>query len=65
MPNTPCRPWFAVGLALLALWRPSAVATADEPVQKAEMAGYLLVPHGKVPRSTTPGSPCTWRPGRS
>ena len=48
MPNTPCRFWFALGLTLLAIGRPSAVAAADEPVQEAELAGYLLVPHGKV-----------------
>jgi len=29
--------------------------TADEPVQKAEMAGYLLVPHGKVPEKYNAG----------
>jgi hypothetical protein len=48
MPNTTCRPWFAAGLALLALGRPSAVATADEPVQEVDLAGYLLVPHRNV-----------------
>ena len=48
MPNGPCRSWFAVCLAILWLVHPSH-ATADEhPPQKAEMAGYLLVPHGKV-----------------
>ena len=55
MANTPCRPWFAVGLALLAVWRPSDIAAADEPVQEAELAGYLLVPHGKVSRKYNAG----------
>ena len=39
----------------LALGRPSAVTAADEPVQKAELAGYLLVPHGKVPETYNAG----------
>ena len=48
MSNTPCCSWFTVGLALLWLGYPSDVAADDAPPQKAEMAGYLLVPHGKV-----------------
>src|SRR5947209_5619716 len=48
MPNTPCRPWVAASLALLLPGCPSVVAADDEPARKAEMAGYLLVPHGKV-----------------
>jgi hypothetical protein len=55
MPNTPCRPWFAVSLALLALWCPSAIVMADESVEKAELAGYLMVPHGKVPAKYNAG----------
>jgi len=47
MLNTFCRPWFVVCLALLWLGHPSEVAADDAP-QKAEMAGYLLVPHNKV-----------------
>jgi hypothetical protein len=55
MPNPLCRPWFLVGLALLALWCPSALAADAEPARKAEMAGYLLVPHGKVPEKYNAG----------
>ena len=55
MPNTLCRPRLAVGLALLVFLRPSSVVAAEEPVQKAEMAGYLLVPHGKVPEKYNAG----------
>ena len=33
-------------LAALTIALPGAVSSAE--VQKAEMAGYLLVPHGKV-----------------
>ena len=47
MLNTLCRSGFVVGMALLTLG-PVAVPAADEPARKAEMAGYLLVPHGKV-----------------
>lgn len=43
----------AVGLALLVGF-PAAVRAADPP-QKAEMAGYLLVPHGRVDRSYNAG----------
>lgn len=55
MPNSRCRPLFVVGLAILALWGPFALATADEPLQKAEMAGYLLVPNGNVPEKYNAG----------
>jgi hypothetical protein len=61
MPNLPIRA--AVCLAALLLVRPAAGA-ADPTAQKAEMAGYLLVPHGRWTRSTTPGFPCTWPRGR-
>ncbi len=44
----PHRPWLTVCLAVLWLGHPSDVAADDTPPQKAEMAGYLLVPHGKV-----------------
>ena len=47
MLNILCRSGFVVGLALLTLG-PVAAPAADEPTRKAEMAGYLLVPHGKV-----------------
>lgn len=36
-------------LSLLALWPAGALMAEDGPVQPAEMAGYLLVPHGQVP----------------
>lgn len=38
---------FAAPLVLLFLWQPTPVRAEDSP-QKAEMAGYLLVPHSKV-----------------
>ena len=47
--------WFSVSLALLILWRPSAVVADDAPARQAEMAGYLLVPHGKVPEKYNAG----------
>ena len=53
MPNVSCR--VAVSLALLALSAPVARA-ADEPApQKAEMAGYLLVPHARVDKGYNAG----------
>src|SRR4051812_25511512 len=55
MQNTPCRPWFVVCLALLTLGRPASVAADDGPSRQAEMAGYLLVPHGKVPGTYNAG----------
>jgi hypothetical protein len=55
MPNPLCRPWVVVSLALPLLGCPSAVAGGDEPARKAEMAGYLLVPHGKVPEKYNAG----------
>ena len=49
MPNSPCRYWFAAGLALLILGPPRVAPAADDAApQAAEMAGYLLVPHGRV-----------------
>jgi len=44
----PRRPYLAVCLAVLGFGPPSDVGAEDAPPQKAEMAGYLLVPHGKV-----------------
>jgi hypothetical protein len=55
MPSIPRRPWFAVCLALPWLVCPLAAVAADPPPQKAEMAGYLLVPHGKVDRKYNAG----------
>jgi hypothetical protein len=48
MPNVPLRLLFAVSLEILWLGQPPCVAAEDAAPQKAEMAGYLLVPHGKV-----------------
>ncbi len=44
-----------VGLAVLWLGHPPAVAADDATPQTAEMAGYLLVPHRKVPESYNAG----------
>ena len=48
MPNSPGHTRLAVGFAFLSLWCSSPARADDAPPQKAEMAGYLLVPHGKV-----------------
>lgn len=48
MPNFHRRYRFAVCLALLWLDQGPAATADDAPPQKAEMAGYLLVPHEKV-----------------
>jgi hypothetical protein len=45
--------WSCLALVLIALVTP--VACADGPVQEGEMAGYLLVPHEKVPESYNAG----------
>ncbi len=55
MLNAPCRPWFAVCWALLILWRPTACRADNGPVREAEMAGYLIVPHDKVPETYNAG----------
>ena len=47
--------WFASCLALLCLFFRSPVVRADDRVQQAEMAGYLLVPHEKVPETFDAG----------
>ena len=46
--NTLCRTGLTVCLVLLLLACPAAVLADVGPPQKAEMAGYLLVPHEKV-----------------
>jgi len=46
---------FTVFLSLLSLWRPVTIMAEDWPLQQAEMAGYLLVPHEKVPESYNAG----------
>lgn len=48
MLNSPSRTRLAVGFAFLSLWCSSPAWADDTPPQKAEMAGYLLVPHSKV-----------------
>ena len=48
MMNTLCRTGLTVCLVLLFLACPAAVSADVGPPQKAEMAGYLLVPHEKV-----------------
>jgi len=48
MQMIPRRSWLTACSALLWLVPPSDVVADDAPPQKAEMAGYLLVPHGKV-----------------
>ncbi len=55
MLNASCRPWFAVFLAFLVLWCPAFTMADDGPAQQAEMAGYLLVPHDKVPSTYDAG----------
>jgi len=46
---------FMVCLSLLSLWRPVTIMAEDWPLQQAEMAGYLLIPHEKVPESYNAG----------
>ena len=46
--NTLCRTGLTLCLVLLLLACPAAVSADVGPPQKAEMAGYLLVPHEKV-----------------
>ena len=49
MTNILFRLWLVACLALPYLWCPSAATAADDAMpRKAEMAGYLLVPHEKV-----------------
>ena len=55
MSNNPWRLWFAACLAILILLHPAAIMAQDEPARKAEMAGYLLVPHGRVPKTYDAG----------
>ena len=48
MPNAPFRAAVCLALVML-VWCPTAtVKAADETPKPAEMAGYLLVPHGRV-----------------
>jgi hypothetical protein len=54
MPNARCRAAILC-LSMLFLWLPSSLRAEDGPVQKAEMGGYLLVPHDKVPEKYNAG----------
>ncbi len=55
MLNGRYRPWFAMGLTLLVLWCPVAINADDGPARRTEMAGYLIVPHDKVPETYDAG----------
>lgn len=44
-----------VTLCLIVLYSTEPVLADDKPPQKAEMAGYLLVPHGRVDKSYNAG----------
>jgi hypothetical protein len=55
MLNLTCRSWLTVCLALQIFWLPVAVRAEDGPTRQAELAGYLLVPHEKVPKSYNAG----------
>lgn len=48
MTKTPCRPWLVPCLAFLLIGNPATLWADDPSPQKAEMAGYLLVPHSRV-----------------
>jgi hypothetical protein len=48
MANAPCYPWLAACLAFHLAMNPATLRADDPLPQKAEMAGYLLVPHGRV-----------------
>lgn len=55
MLKTASHSMFAACLALLLILFQSAARGAEPPVQPAEMAGYLLVPHDKVPETYNAG----------
>ena len=46
---------YAPFLALVILFRLCPVVGAEDRIQKGEMAGYLLVPHEKVPETHNAG----------
>ncbi len=46
---------FAMGIALMFVLRPSWMFGGEPAVRPAEMAGYLLVPHSKVPETFNAG----------
>ncbi len=55
MRNTRCSQWFAAILPFYLLVAPLPVRAADPMPKKAEMAGYLLVPHERVPKTYNAG----------
>lgn len=55
LPNISRHGGLAVCLAFLLVGNPTRVAAEDATPQKAEMAGYLLVPHRKVPETYDAG----------
>jgi hypothetical protein len=55
MSNNRPSAWFGSCLALVLFALGSPVVGAEGPVQDGEMAGYLLVPHEKVPESYNAG----------
>jgi hypothetical protein len=55
MLKTPSGPLFAACLTLMFILFQSPAMGAEPPVQPAEMAGYLLVPHEKVPETYNAG----------
>ncbi len=55
MLNSSFRTCIAVSFALLSLSWGSTILADETPPRKAEMAGYLLVPHSKVPETYNGG----------
>ncbi len=55
MPHSPYRTRLVVVFAFLSLLCSFPVLADDAPPRKAEMAGYLLVPHGRVPEKYNAG----------
>lgn len=55
MPRPSCRSYFAICFTFVICLRPACVFAEDGPLVKGEMAGYLLVPHGKVSRKYDAG----------
>ena len=52
---TSLRTWFPACLTLALILAPSAATAAEPALQPVETAGYLLVPHEKVPESYNAG----------
>ncbi len=55
MLTTRSLPRSAVSLAVLAVLAGSPAVGSEPPVREAEMAGYLIVPHGRVPETYNAG----------